>query len=318
MQKANLRNKQRLFLLTFFEKSVNSCRKYLQKGKKMKKILALLLMVLMVTVACTPAATNEPANTETPAAEEGKLADGKYFAMGDTFPENGWKETVTLEVKDGKIVDADWNAVSNQLGIDKRTAVAEGKYPMVAAGKAQAEWDVQADAAEKYLIELQDPTKIEYSDDEGHTEAISGVSIHVNGLFDLAKKALDAGVATPGPLTDGTYHQEAAEFGDSGWKEFVDFVVMNGNIVAAKWNAINKDDPELDKLTAVAEGKYPMVEQGKAQAEWDVQAKAVEDYLLSNQNLDLQLDAEGRTDAISGVSIHVNGFYDLIKEALGK
>ena len=60
-----------------------------------------------------------------------------------------------------------------------------------------------------------------------------------------------------------------------------------------------------------------MVESGGAQAEWDVQAKAVEDFLLSNQNLALELDAEGYTDAISGVSIHVNGFYDLIKEALG-
>lgn len=282
----------------------------------MKKFLALLVVVLMVTVACAPAATTDEPATETPVAE-GTYADGKYFAMADEFAENGWKETVALVVKDGKIVEADWNAVSNQLGIDKRTAVVQGKYPMVAAGKAQAEWDVQADAAEQYLLELQDPTKIEYSDDEGHTDAISGVSIHVNGLFDLAKKALDAGVAVPGPLTDGTYHQEAAEFAESGWKEFVDFVVMNGNIVAAKWNAINKDDPELDKLTAVAEGKYPMVESGGAQAEWDVQAKAVEDFLLSNQNLALELDAEGYTDAISGVSIHVNGFYDLIKEALG-
>lgn len=297
----------------------------------MKKILALLLMVLLVTVACAPKAAPEAPATETPAAEtpavetpaeepaaEAKYADGKYFAMADEFPENGWKETVSLEVKDGKIVSALWNAVSNKLGIDKRTAVKDGKYPMVAAGKAQAEWDVQADAAQKYLLELQDPSLIEYSDNEGHTDAITGVSIHVNGLFDLAKKALDAGVAQPGPLTDGTYHQEAKEFGETGWKEFVDFVVMNGNIVAAKWNAINKDDPELDKLTAVADGKYPMVANGGAQAEWDVQAKATEDYLLSTQDLDLKLDDEGRTDAISGVSIHVNGFYDLINEALGK
>ncbi|HHT20231.1 MAG TPA: FMN-binding protein [Tissierellia bacterium] len=283
----------------------------------MKKLIALLVLVLMITAACSPAApADEPTDTPADAPESG-YADGKYFAMADEFAENGWKETVALEVKDGKITDVDWNAVSNQLGIDKRTAVEQGKYPMVAAGDAQAEWDEQADKAEAYLIEVQDPTSIEL-DEEGRTDAISGVSIHVNGLTELAQKALDAGVTTPGPYTDGTYHQEAADFGDSGWKEFVDFVVMNGNIVAAKWNAINEEDPELDKITAVAEGKYPMVASGGAQAEWDVQAKAVEDYLLETQNLDIEYsNDEGNTDAISGVSIHVNSFYDLIKQALG-
>lgn len=284
----------------------------------MKKLIALLVLVLMVTVACTPAApANEPADTPADAPTESGYSDGKYFAMADEFAENGWKDTVALEVKDGKIVSIDWNNVSNQLGIDKRTAVKQGKYPMVANGGAQAEWDEQADKAAAYLIEVQDPTTIKL-DEEGRTDAIGGVSIHIDGLVDLTKKALDAGVTTPGPYKDGTYHQEAAEFADSGWKEFVDFVVMNGNIVAAKWNAINKDDPELDKLTAVAEGKYPMVASGGAQAEWDVQAKAVEDFLLESQDLEIKYsDDEGHTDAISGVSIHVNGFYDLIKQALG-
>lgn len=290
----------------------------------MKKIIALLVLVLLVTVACTPSTKTEEPTTppadnpaDTPAETGDGYADGKYFAMADEFAENGWKETVQLEVKDGKIVDVVWNAVSNQLGIDKLTAVAQGKYPMVKAGGAQAEWNEQAELAEKYLIEVQDPSKIEL-DEGGYADAISGVSIHVDGLVNLAKKALDAGVATPGPFKDGVYHQEADEFADSGWKEFVDFVVMNGHIVTAKWNAINKDDPELDKLTAVEEGKYPMVEKGGAQAEWDVQAKAVEEYLLKTQDLDIEYsNDEGNTDAISGVSIHVNGFYDLIKKALG-
>lgn len=281
----------------------------------MKKIIALLMVVLLVTVACTPAAPEQP---ETSGEETTTgYADGKYFAAADEFAENGWKETVALEVKDGKIVDVVWNAVSNTMGIDKLTAVAQGKYPMVAAGKAQAEWNEQAELAEAYLMEVQDPKAIEL-DEGGYADAITGVSIHVDGLVNLAQKALDAGVATPGPYKDGTYHQEAAEFAGSGWKEFVDFVVMNGNIVAAKWNAINQEDPELDKLTAVAEGKYPMVENGGAQAEWDVQAKAVEDYLLATQDLNIEYsNDEGNTDAISGVSIHVNGFYDLIKQALG-
>lgn len=301
----------------------------------MKRYLSIVLAILLIAtivVACQPKAAETPATPATPAeaspeapaattepAETAKWEDGKYFAAADVFAENGWKETVELEVKDGKIAKAVWNAVSNKLGIDKLTAIKQGKYPMVAAGKAQSEWDVQAKATEEYLLQTQDPTKIEYKDNEGHTDAISGVSIHVNGFFDLAQKALAAGVAQPGPYKDGVYHAEADEFADSGWKGFVDVTVMNGNIVAAKWNAINKDDPKLDKMTAVAEGKYPMVAAGKAQAEWDVQAKAVEDYLLEKQDFtSIQYsDAEGHTDAIAGVSIHVSEFFELVKKALG-
>jgi hypothetical protein len=61
---------------------------------------------------------------------------------------------------------------------------------MVEKGGAQAEWHEQAKAAEAYLLEVQDPTAIEYTDDEGHTDAISGVSIHVIEFFDLVEKAL--------------------------------------------------------------------------------------------------------------------------------
>lgn len=120
----------------------------------------------------------------------GKYEDGIYFAQEDGFGDSGWKYMVTIEVANGEIVSADWNGAFKGGGDDKDTVSANGEYGMVANGGAQAEWHEQAAKAEAYLVETQDPTAIEYTDDEGHTDAISGVSIHVVEFFKLAEEAL--------------------------------------------------------------------------------------------------------------------------------
>ena len=61
-----------------------------------------------------------------------------------------------------------------------------------------------------------------------------------------------------------------------------------------------------------------MVKFGKAIAEWSAQAKVVEDYLVKTQNVGFNQykDAEGRTDAISGATMHVKPFFTLVNKAL--
>lgn len=119
-----------------------------------------------------------------------------------------------------------------------------------------------------------------------------------------------------GELKDGLYYAEGDYAESSGWKEIVAIKVEGGKIVAANWNGLHKDGG-LDKKTSSEKGYYGMKANGKAQAEWHEQAAAAEKYLLDNQSLDgVKLDGEGKTDAISGVSIHVNGFTELVAKAL--
>ena len=245
------------------------------------------------------------------------LDDGIYFAQEDGFnPNNGWKYMVTLEVEDGEIVSADWNGANVNAGVDKKTASKTGRYPMVENGGAQSDWHVQAEAAEAYLLETQDPTDIEYTDDEGHTDAISGVSIHVVEFFTLAEKALAAGPVGRGPFEDGAFRAEEADFAGNGWKYTADFTVVNGYVVAANWNGLNVEGGD-DKKTVSRNGGYPMVENGGAQSDWHVQAELTEAYFLENQGaVPNYIDDDGHTDAISGVSIHVVEFYDLAEDAL--
>lgn len=295
----------------------------------MKKFINLglvLVLVISLLAGCAgdkpaeqPAASEqenkETASTEAP-KEEAKYEDGIYFAQDDNFsPQSGWKAVVTLEVKDGKIVTADWNGAHKNAGVDKKTASKEGLYPMVENGGAKSPWHEQAAASEAFLLEKQDPTAIEYSDDEGHTDAVSGVSIHVKEFFTLAEKALANGPVERGQYKDGAYHAEQEAFNEkSGWKDTVDITVINGNIVAASWNGVHKDGGD-DKETKSVNGEYVMTEGGTP---WHEQAMAAETFLVENQDpAAVQYsDDAGHTDAISGVSINVKGFFGLAQEAL--
>jgi major membrane immunogen (membrane-anchored lipoprotein) len=297
--------------------------------KKTALILASLLLVAFMA-GCgdnnaggsQPAGTDQPAaqqpqsqpQTDTP-AETGGYADGVYYAEADEFS-NGWKEIVALKVEGGKIVDVEWNALPENGGLDKKAYDKAGKYGMKAKGKAQAEWWEQAEKAEAYLIEVQDPDAIPYNPEDGRTDAIAGVSIHVNGLAELAKKALAAGPVEPGPYKDGTYYAEDDDFSSSGWKSTVTITVLNGRIIAVDWNGVNKDGQ--DKDTFSASGEYGMVAKGGAQAEWHEQAARAEAYLIEKQDPKAitYTDEEGHTDAIAGVSIHVSDFFQLAEKAL--
>lgn len=296
---------------------------------KNNKVLLLMMMVVLTlafTVGCSkPAEAPAEAPVETPAvapaeapAEEAMYADGTYFAMEDEFSANsGWKSAIIIEVTDGKIADINWTAASNKGGLDKKAASVAGFYPMVEVGNAQAPWHDQAAIVEAYLLGTQDVTAINYSDDEGHTDAIAGVSIHVNDFYTLAEKALTAGPAEKGLYTDGAYTAEEAEFLNA-WKGNVSITVLYGHIASVNWNGTNEENAELDKKTASIEGQYPMVENAGAQAPWHEQAVKAEAHLLMTQDVkDINYtDDEGHTDSISGVSIHVNDFYMLVEEAL--
>lgn len=274
----------------------------------MKRVLSAILAALMVTVMFTGCAKQVETQADT-------YKDGDYFAAMPNFDEKGYKYFTSFKVTDGKINSVVFDCVSANAKQLKTDLVKAGAYPMVAQGKAQAEWDVQAKKAADYLVEKQDPAGVQFNE-EGKTDAIAGVTIHVSDFFDLAEQALAAGPTTKGPYADGTKHAET-KFDDKGWKYTVDVYVLNGNIASVNWDGVDKKGES--KTTQSEEGKYGMVEKGGAQAEWHVQAAKAEEYLIKTQNPDdITVNAEGKTDAIAGVSISVNDFVDLAKEALGK
>jgi major membrane immunogen (membrane-anchored lipoprotein) len=116
-------------------------------------------------------------------------------------------------------------------------------------------------------------------------------------------------------LANGFYFAEQTRFSSAGWRYQAVLEVQGGKIVSANWNAINALGVE-DKKTYAAAGQYGMARIAK-QGEWHIQAARVEAELLKVQDpAKIPVKADGKTDAISGVSITISEFTELVKEAL--
>lgn len=240
------------------------------------------------------------------------LEDGVYFSSAKDFsPRTGWKEVITIVVKDGKVTMVDWNAANVNGGPDKKTASKTGKYGMKAKGGAIDEWHVQAKRVEDFY--MNSPKVVpEYKDDEGHSDTITGATIHINSFYDLVEKAIMMGPVGYGPYKDGNYYIEGKEFSKkSGWKDTASFTVISGYIVAANWDAMHKDGAKSKKQQS-KDGKYGMKENGGAMAPWFKQAMAVEKYLIENQ-----MGPKG-SDGVTGATIGVEPLFMLAEEAIPK
>jgi len=257
----------------------------------MKKTLVILALFLLIAVSVFAA----------------NLKSGVYFAQEDQFAETGWKDNVTLVVKNGRITDASWNGANVDAGTSKDVRSRDGNYKMVEYGNAIAPWWKQAEALEKKLLSSQNINAISLSDTDGHTDAVSGATINVKNFVDLVKKALAAGPLGYGDYKDGVYKAEESAF-DHGYKYFVEVTVVSGYIVAVNWDGIAEDGSD-SKAKKSIDGVYNMVAYGGAMAPWWEQARAVENKVLMSQSV-------RQPDAISGASIGLDPFFTLLNEAL--
>ena len=83
------------------------------------------------------------------------------------------------------------------------------------------------------------------------------------------------------------------------------------------WNGSNINAGPT-KETLSRNGQYGMEARGGAMAPWWKQAQAVEKELIRKQDISAITisDSDGHTDAVSGATIKVLPFVDLVKEAL--
>ncbi|MFW5994516.1 MAG: FMN-binding protein [Spirochaetia bacterium] len=240
------------------------------------------------------------------------LSGGWYRAAQEYDPEEDWRNIVMVEVSDGEIVDATWTAAPLTGGMDKMTSSMEGEYGMEEV--AQSPWHEQAQATIDHLLETQDPTDVEFTDD-GKTDAISGATITVSYFFDLAEEALSGSPDGFGSYEDGVYRGEA-EAGDE-WQDVVHITVVDGYIVSVHWAPEPLDDQGMDKYEYSLEGEYGM--ESASDWAWHEHADAVAEFVIENQAVDaIELDDDGKTDAISGATVSLDGFYDAAQEALAQ
>lgn len=167
---------------------------YLEDTMKKFGILILTLGLAMALTACgsnTEAPAETPAETsavETPAETES--TDAAAFTgekVGEVADEEG-KTVATVTFEAGNPVDVKFDYI-NKDGSSKYEQAAAGEYVMSEDGTP---WNEQVDALAAFLKENNfDVEAVNLTDEEGHTDAVTGVSIKVPVLLEAVKAALN-------------------------------------------------------------------------------------------------------------------------------
>jgi major membrane immunogen (membrane-anchored lipoprotein) len=282
----------------------------------LKKLLAVALIFSLA--ACggatdTDTDTSDQGSTDN-GSTEAMYEDGFYFAQAE-FAGNGWGYFVAFEIKDDKFTNVEWNGVHRDGGATKAERAEAGEYVLASADGGAMNWAEQAAELVKFFEEEQSVEAINLTDEDGHTDAVSGVTVKVGEFPALVEEALANGPVEKGSYEDGAYYAEAAEFGN-GYKYNVGMTVKYGMILSAGWNALNEDPEGMTKREASMEGEYVLANDGGLQ--WHEQAALVEEAFLASQDISsiTLTDEDGHTDAVSGATIKVGDYVALVEEAL--
>ena len=235
------------------------------------------------------------------------LEDGTYEVKGE--PMDGYTDQVSMTVKEGKITEVVWESVGED-GSKKSVLSETGEYVMTEDGLT---WKEQAEVMAAALVENQ---SLEFANlnEQGKTDAVSGVSISVGGFVNLAEQCMKeaAGLTQTLALQDGTY--EAKGTPADGYTDQVTMTVKEGKITEVAWESVGEDGSKKSVLSE--NGEYVMTEDGLT---WKEQAEAMAAALVENQSLEFaNLNEQGKTDAVSGVSISVGGFVNLAQQCMNQ
>ena len=113
-------------------------------------------------------------------------------------------------------------------------------------------------------------------------------------------------------LQDGTYEAKAEAADNNGFVDQVTMTVQGGKITEVNWESVGADGAKKSVMSE--NGEYTMTEDGLT---WKAQAEALAAALVENQNLNfLNVNEQGKTDAVAGVSISVGGFVNLAEQCM--
>ena len=155
----------------------------------MKRKIALGLCASLITlslVGCSSTPKEESTETSAPAVEETTAFTGEK-TVETPYGEGNDKVVTTVTFEEGKPVDVKID-VKLEDGTTKRDAVEAGTYVMA---NESATWTEQIESLQDFIIENDfDLSKVILSDDEGRTDAVSGVTIKVSEYVASVEESL--------------------------------------------------------------------------------------------------------------------------------
>ena len=285
---------------------------------KSKKIIAICLLSTALLVGCGGKEDKDTSTTGSNVEQSQKFTGTKtYEKLYDETGKKGDVIITNVEFKDGEPVKVSLD-VRQENGTMKKEEAKKGNYVMK-EGEAK-NWGEQMDLLEAFLNENKvDTSKVKLTNDDGNTDAVSGVSIKVGTYVKAVQEVVDA-VKAGKDLETGFTGAKIAETPYDPTGEKKDMVVTKVVFNHGKPVGVNVDVKQEDgsmKKKAAEEGKYVMKE-GEAK-HWGEQMALLEAFIVEN-NFDLSkvklINDDGNTDAVSGVSIKVGTYVQAVQDVL--
>ena len=298
------------YCLSFRYKINRRGYKHMLKGK----LLIALASAVLFLGACSNEApkTDAPQTNQSADSEKGEGFTGAltYETLADPTGASTDVVSIAMDFENGKPTSVDIDVLVNGK-TSKKEMAASGEYVM-SQEEGALQWDAQIEAVEKFLTENDfDTTKINITDDAGHTDTLTGVSMKVGSYVQLVQEFMDK-VAAGKTEFEFSGVKETKIEGEKG-TDVIEIVYNNGKPVNLNIDMIQEDGSS--KREASEAGTYDM----GGELAWHEQMDLLEDFIVAN-NFDLEkvtlTDEDGHTDAVTGVSIKVGSYLQLIEQAL--
>ncbi len=282
----------------------------MKNNKKIIGIIALVVVILSIIIMIgikfsTKSNGENTTPDETVTVEDSTIDITGYENIGDTVIQsaskiladngivNGYTVTVAANGYNGKILmDVSFDKTGDtitSLSINEQNESADFSAKLLGDEFLSQFVGIAAPVSLKGMKEEDTDTSTEDTVEDETTEDSSGST-----------------------WIDGTYISETKEYDDKGFINTVSITIKDSRIVEVIWDAFN-DAGELKSVLS-ADGLYVMTKDGLT---WQEQATALAEYVIKNQSADgIVMDGNGNTDSVTGVSISVNGFIDLLKDCL--
>ena len=163
------------------------------------------------------------------------LQDGTYSLKEVELDEHGWRVEMTITVKDGKIVESNFDYVN----ADGQLKSADEGYQQAMADKVgvgPADFIPQLNEA---LVETQNPVDVEVV--TGATHSWENFRAYAQMLVQAAQKGdtTTIEINPSAPLQDGEYSLKELNPDAHGWSTYINMTVEGGKITAVDWNYVN-------------------------------------------------------------------------------
>ena len=175
-----------IILLLLAENNCTEKRgEYYMKFKNIIAGIILCSVFMLGAVGCKNDNDNgtPSAGSETTVAE---YKDGEYIASASNYDDQGFKATVKVTVKDGRVATVDCDAMAKD-GDTKKVQSENGTYSMKSGG-AEHEWHEQMAYFEKHIVENGVDSVAVKGDSK--TDTVTGCTVKVKEYVELINEAL--------------------------------------------------------------------------------------------------------------------------------